>query len=315
MRSVLLAAGAVLLVSGCSATLVSGSVDPTAQAAATTLPLVSEVDPIDPPPHVTAPSTMGADDTGDDEAGDDQAGDDETGAEQTGDDANGEDTSGMDLQTAEPVSAVGTANGPETARLQERLLALGFWVQRTDGRYDLTTRQAVMALQKYHGLRASGSVDAETAAAVSEMTERARGRADAGTLIEVDKNRQIMFFVVDGRVDWVLNVSTGTEIPYERPNANDPSIIERGSSVTPAGLFRTNRERPDGWWAGDLGEIYRPKYFVGGVAVHGANSVPNYPASSGCVRVSVPAMDWIWENDLIPLRTPIWVHGEIPGTQ
>lgn len=305
MRSVLLAAGAVLLLSGCSATLVSGSVDPTVQAAATTLPLVSEVDPIDPPPHVTAPSTTNDDDTGADDTGGDEAGEDET----------GQDQASIDLQMAEPLTAVGTASGPETARLQERLLALGFWVQRIDGRYDLTTRQAVMAVQKYHGLRASGSVDSSTAAVLSEMSERARGRADAGTLIEVDKSRQIMFFVVDGRVDWVLNVSTGTEIPYERPNANDPDIIERGSSVTPAGLFRTNRERPDGWWEGDLGEIYRPKYFVGGVAVHGANSVPNYPASSGCVRVSVPAMDWIWESDLIPLRTSIWVHGEIPVTE
>ena len=140
MRSVLLAAGAVLLLSGCSATLVSGSVDPTAQAAATTLPLVSEVDPIDPPPHVTAPSTTNDDDTGVDEAGEDET---------------GEDQASIDLQMAEPLTAVGTASGPETARLQERLLALGFWVQRTDGRYDLTTRQAVMAVQKYHGLRAS----------------------------------------------------------------------------------------------------------------------------------------------------------------
>jgi lipoprotein-anchoring transpeptidase ErfK/SrfK len=212
----------------------------------------------------------------------------------------------------QPLFPVGTNSGPETVRLQERLLQMGFWVQSVDGRYGLTTRQAVMAVQKYFGLRASGSFDAPTAQALSEMTDRAQGRADAGTLIEVDKTRQLMFIVVDGVASWTLNVSTGTEIPYERPNSNDPTIIERGTSITPTGLFKVNRERPEGWWAGDLGEIYRPKYFVGGVAVHGATSVPNYPASSGCVRVSVPAMDWIWENDLIPMRSPIWVHGQIP---
>jgi peptidoglycan hydrolase-like protein with peptidoglycan-binding domain len=212
-----------------------------------------------------------------------------------------------------PLNAMGSSSGAETARLQERLLDLGFWVQSVDGTYGLTTRQAVMAFQKYHGLRATGSVDGETAFWLSGMDEKARGRADAGTLLEVDKSRQIIFFVIDGTTEWVLNTSTGTEVPYERPNSNNPEIIERGSSVTPNGLHFVNRQRPEGWWEGDLGKIYRPKYFVGGVAVHGAPSIPNYPASHGCVRVSVPAMDWIWDSGILPMDTPVWVHGSIPS--
>jgi lipoprotein-anchoring transpeptidase ErfK/SrfK len=43
--------------------------------------------------------------------------------------------------------------------------------------------------------------------------------------------------------------------------------------------------------------------------VHGSNSIPNYPASHGCVRVSVPAMDFIWEQNLMPMRITVWVHG------
>ncbi len=211
-----------------------------------------------------------------------------------------------------PLQAIGTSAGDEAARLQQRLLDTGFWVQAVDGSYGLTTRQAVMAVQKYAGLDASGSFDAETAAYLSQMTERARGRASAGTLLEVDKSRQLLFFVIDGVTEWVLNTSTGTEIPYESPNKNNPEIIERGSSITPTGLHAVNRQRADGWWPGDLGEIYRPKYFIGGVAVHGSNSIPEYPASHGCVRVSVPAMDWIWETELMPLDSPVWVHGEIP---
>jgi peptidoglycan hydrolase-like protein with peptidoglycan-binding domain len=210
------------------------------------------------------------------------------------------------------LAAVGTTSGNETTRLQERLLELGFWLQSADGSYGLTTRQAVMAFQKYLGLNATGAVDDATAAYLSSITERGRGRADAGTLVEVDKTRQLLFFVVDGQTEWILNTSTGTEVPYEKPNKNDPEKIERGTSVTPVGLHRVNRERPEGWWEGDLGEIYRPKYFVGGVAVHGANSIPNYPASHGCVRVSVPAMDFIWDSGLLPLNTPVWVHGDIP---
>jgi peptidoglycan hydrolase-like protein with peptidoglycan-binding domain len=212
-----------------------------------------------------------------------------------------------------PLVAVGRSDGPETIRIQERMLELGFWVQGTDGDFGLTTTQAVMAFQKYHGIPANGSVDEQTATMMSAAADRANGLADAGTLVEIDKSRQLLFLVVDGTTKWAFNSSTGTEVPYETVNDKDPTKIERGDSVTPVGLYHRERERPEGWWAGDLGEIYRPKYFVGGIAVHGSNSIPNYPASHGCVRVSVPAMDFIWESNAIPLGTNVWVHGEIPA--
>ena len=212
-----------------------------------------------------------------------------------------------------PLVAVGQSDGDETARVQTRLLELGFWLQATDGDYGLTTSQAVMAFQKFHGLDATASVDEQTAALLSAGAERATGLADAGTLVEIDKARQLLFIVEDGLAVWTLNSSTGSEVPYEAVNDKDPTKIEKGDAVTPVGLYHTERERPDGWWAGDLGEIYRPKYFVGGIAVHGSNSIPNYPASHGCVRVSVPAMDFIWESDLMPLGINVWVHGEVPA--
>ena len=70
-----------------------------------------------------------------------------------------------------PVVAVGTKSGSETARAQFRLLELGFWVSDADGSYGLTTRQAVMAFQKYYGLTADGSLGEETA---DEDVERHR---------------------------------------------------------------------------------------------------------------------------------------------
>ena len=145
-----------------------------------------------------------------------------------------------------------------------------------------------MAFQKYAGLNTSGNVDDATAAALSAATEQARATADAGTLVEVDKSRQLLFFVVDGRTQWIFNTSTANGLPYEEEDQNTPGEIQKGVAITPDGLHHVNRERPEGWWEGDLGQIYRPKYFVGGVAVHGSNSIPNYPASHGCVRVSVP---------------------------
>lgn len=212
----------------------------------------------------------------------------------------------------EPLVAIGTSSGPDAARAQKRLLDLGFWLQSTDGDFGVTSRQATMAFQKYHGLPTTAEVDAETAAALSGALERPLARAEAGTLFEVDKSLQLGFVVVDGVTTWVVNVSTGSEVPYVEPNQNDPTIIEEGDSITDPGLFTVNRERAEGWWDGDLGSIYRPKYFNGGIAVHGSYSIPDYPASHGCVRVSTAAMDWIWAEDLMPRGSAVWVHGEIP---
>ena len=68
------------------------------------------------------------------------------------------------------------------------------------------------------------------------------------------------------------------------------------------------RNSAEGWWEGELGELYRPKYFRGGIAVHGSNSIPNYPASHGCVRVSTTAMDFFWNENILPMGSAVWVY-------
>ncbi|MGI9645061.1 MAG: L,D-transpeptidase family protein [Ilumatobacteraceae bacterium] len=214
----------------------------------------------------------------------------------------------VDSMMEAPLVAIGTNSGGETSRIQQRLLDLGFWVNGVDGQYGITTRQAVMAFEKFMGFEADGKVDERTAAAMSAMELRPHARANSGTLVEVDKAKQLLFFVIDGRTEWILNTSTGNGEAYTEADQNTPGEVISGVSLTPSGLHDVNRQRPDGWWEGDLGKIYRPKYFVGGVAVHGSNSIPNYPASHGCVRVSVPAMDWIWDAGIMPLDTPVWVH-------
>lgn len=222
---------------------------------------------------------------------------------------------------ATPLVAVGSRDGVETARVQERLLQAGYWLMAVDGDYGLTTKQAVMAFQKYNGLKASGSVDEATALALTTVAERPVSRSErdgdvrSGSMVEVDKDRQVLMILVNGRVEWVLNTSTGNGQWYLEQNQKDPTKWEIGQSITDSGRFKVNRERSEGWWAGDLGEIYRPKYFNGGIAVHGSRSIPNYPASHGCVRVSVPAMDMIWASGLVPKNTPVWVYGADPETE
>ncbi|MGD9703062.1 MAG: peptidoglycan-binding protein [Acidimicrobiia bacterium] len=206
------------------------------------------------------------------------------------------------------VAPVGKSDGEETRALQQRLLELGFWLSGVDGEFGTTTRQAVMAFQKYNLLPPTGAVDQVTADAINTMPFRARAVSIEGDLIEINKTAQLLFIVRGGRTDWVLNTSTGNGLPYTEEDQNSPGEMVTGVSLTPDGEWKVNRERAEGWWEGDLGKIYRPKYFRGGVAVHGSGSVPEYPASHGCVRVSVPAMDFIWAADYMPMGTKVWVY-------
>jgi lipoprotein-anchoring transpeptidase ErfK/SrfK len=208
----------------------------------------------------------------------------------------------------QPMEAVGGHSGEATAVVQARLLQLGFWNSGPDGQYGFSTKQAVMAFQKYIGLPPTGLVNQTTADFLTNFVERAHAAADTGTLVEIDKAKQLLFIVQEGKTLWTFNTSTGSGIAYQAANKNDPTKIESGDAETPEGLFHTTRERPEGWWEGDLGKIYRPKYFRGGVAVHGMTSVPNYPASHGCVRLSTQAMDFIWDQNLMPLHIVVWVH-------
>ena len=215
--------------------------------------------------------------------------------------------------TTEPevISSSGQRSGAATKAAQKKLLSLGFWLLTPNGKYDETTRQAVMAFQKYYKLRPTGSMNDATAFLLNKMEIRPQAQATEGTLAEVDKSRQLLFLVEDGKTKYVINASTGDDRPYVEPDMNTPGVLIRGTATTPIGTFKMNRERPDGWWVGDLGQIYRPKYFIGGVAIHGSQTVPAYPASHGCVRVTVAAMDMIWDSGLLPLGADVVVYGEL----
>ncbi|MDQ1382228.1 MAG: hypothetical protein QOJ71_2947, partial [Actinomycetota bacterium] len=49
-----------------------------------------------------------------------------------------------------------------------------------------------------------------------------------------------------------------------------------------------------GWQKGKLGTMWNPYYFNGSDAVHGLDSVPNYPASHGCARIPMHIADYFY---------------------
>jgi peptidoglycan hydrolase-like protein with peptidoglycan-binding domain len=190
--------------------------------------------------------------------------------------------------------------GPEVAALQVRLEELGYWLGASDGRYGQLTRQAVMAFQKAEGLGRDGVAGPATQAALAQAG-RVVPREPSGSHVEVDLARQILIVVQDGSTRWVLNTSTGSGESYANPGGGT------GVATTPTGSFTVQREI-DGLREAPLGTLYRPKYFHGGIAIHGSGSIPAQPASHGCVRLTNAAMDLLWASGILPLGAPVLVY-------
>ena len=136
---------------------------------------------------------------------------------------------------------------------------------------------------------------------------RAAGQSTSGDRMEVDLTRQLLFVIRGGRTVFTVNTSTGSGAFYDEPNQKDGGRIS-GTAITPVGHFHVYREFSDGWEPGQLGDLYRPKYFTGGVAIHGAPRIPSVPASHGCVRVTTTFMDFVWAANLMPMGSEVWTH-------
>ncbi len=207
-----------------------------------------------------------------------------------------------------PVGPIRTGSGPDSVRrLQLRLLELGFWNSGADGQYGVSTKQAVMAFQKWTGLAATSVTDATTAAFLNTTQCKPVAGRTTGDFFEVDKTKQVAFVVRDGKVVYTFNVSTGNGKDYDEADHLSNNRVT-GIAKTPVGEFKIYKERDEKVYEGNLGSLYRPKFVVGGIAVHGSRNIPAYPASHGCIRVANPVMDLIWLENLLPKGAKVWIH-------
>jgi N-acetylmuramoyl-L-alanine amidase len=167
-----------------------------------------------------------------------------------------------------------------------------------DGVYGELTRQAVFALQGVEGLSRDGVAGPQVRAALDDPVGLAPTVGDG---IEIDRDRQVLTVVADGQVRWRLHTSTGHGGQYTHPDGGTRI------AATPAGEFTITRQI-DGWRDAPLGRLYRPAYFNGGIAIHGYPSVPGYAASSGCARVTLDAMDFLWREGAVATGQRVVVH-------
>ncbi|WP_242504399.1 L,D-transpeptidase family protein [Promicromonospora panici] len=272
-------------------------------------------------PSASAEGDTGAgagDETGDgrDDVSDDagSSGDDEqpgqgNGSSQGDDSSDGKSNgnakgNGKDEKDDEPEEPDYIAFGESSDRvgdLQQRLQDLGYFVTSVDDSFGGETQQAVFALQKAGGLYRDGVVGDATKAAVDNGVVP-QAQTSSGKVLEIDINRQLVLAVEDGQVVKIINASSGNGETYEAKG-------NTYTAYTPRGSFAVYREENRMYSSSlELGDMWRPKFFTGGIAVHGSSSVPAFPASHGCVRVSNSAMNWIWDTWGAPSGTPVVVY-------
>jgi N-acetylmuramoyl-L-alanine amidase len=183
----------------------------------------------------------------------------------------------------------------------ERLLSdLGYWTGRVDGRFDSATRWALIAFQKYEARPITAQLTLEELEAIrTSSTPRAR---DVGYAhVEVDIDRQVLMIVDERDHVTALPVSTG----------NDNVFMSDGQesiAYTPRGRFAVY-EKSFGWENGQLGSVYYANYITGGVAIHGYLTVPNEPASHGCIRIPMFAAREVSKQ--LKLGTIVLVYDKI----
>jgi peptidoglycan hydrolase-like protein with peptidoglycan-binding domain len=190
------------------------------------------------------------------------------------------------------------SEGRAVEALQRRLAELGYQVHEVDGQFGSETQHAVVAFQKVNRLGRDGIVGPVTRKALERPRVPSPRSRRAGFHVEADLTLQVVYLVKDGKIQEILDASSASGQTYTVDG--DVRV-----AVTPLGDFQIQR-KIDAWRKSDLGLLYRPAYFTGGYALHGSYSVPAFPASHGCIRITIAAMDRLFNR--LPVGTPMLVY-------
>jgi peptidoglycan hydrolase-like protein with peptidoglycan-binding domain len=188
--------------------------------------------------------------------------------------------------TSAPSPAAPAAPAFDVAAAQKQLSELGYYLGTPDGKRGPAFRSAVMAFQKVQGIGADGTVGPATLAALKAPKKPTLKASSPANRVEVDLTKQVLYVVKGGAISRILPVSSGNGATYTQKDGS------KARSLTPTGWYKIQR-RIVGERKADLGTLYDPQYFYRGWAIHGSNSVPAYPASHGCIRVTRADAKWL----------------------
>ena len=172
--------------------------------------------------------------------------------------------------------------GVKVLLLQRALLRKGFATPVT-GYYDDGTARGVLAFRKTNGLGRDGYATKDVFAMLMRGQGAYRLRyPKAAKHVEFDWSRQVLVLARGGKAYRTYHTSSGTP-----------------ATPTVFGSYRFYLKTPG---TNSKGMVHS-SYFIGGYAIHGYASVPNYPASHGCLRVPIPnalsIFNWIDIGDPI----------------
>jgi peptidoglycan hydrolase-like protein with peptidoglycan-binding domain len=184
--------------------------------------------------------------------------------------------------------------------VQRQLTELHYYAGAIDGERGPALHSAVMAFQKVQGIGADGIVGKGTLAALKAPRSPGLRGSSPADRVEVDLTKQVLYVVKGGAITRILPVSSGNGETYLQKNGHP------AKALSPVGFYRIQR-RIIGVHEADLGTLYDPQYFYKGWAIHGSNSVPAYPASHGCIRVT--RADAKYLLDAIGVGTSVYVYG------
>jgi hypothetical protein len=183
-----------------------------------------------------------------------------------------------------PHAAQGSG-GTAVRALQSRLSQLGY-VTPVNGYFGGSTARAVLAFRKVNGY-------ARTSSASSQVFKRlARGggafhmrHPKAGKHVEFDWSRQVLVLARGARAVRIIPASSG------KPST--PTVFGKYNFYSKTPGFNSHG-------------MYYSNYFIGGYAIHGYESVPDYAASHGCIRIPIPSATSVYR--WIRLGDPIYVY-------
>lgn len=186
----------------------------------------------------------------------------------------------------------------ERLEAEQRLWDLGYWAGPVDGKFDSSSRHALIAFQKVERRSRTGIITLNELNALRSAS-RPIARSGQYAHVEIDLERQVLFVVNEsGVVQLVLPVSTGNGELYM-----DHGQVHRAR--TPTGTFKVLR-KINGWRLSSLGLLYYPSYILNGIAIHGSPSVPTRAASHGCIRVPMFAAKAL--SSLLPVGMEVVIY-------
>lgn len=184
----------------------------------------------------------------------------------------------------------------QQAKLNEIFEGYGIRELLVDGISGPVTRQRLCAFRLAAGLpvgthdMAAGSDEEQALMDATTLPIPFTSSILSPRWVLIDQSCQIMFVGVGAeRVDFVFPTSTG--IPQFRTRDQNRSQVFKYDPAIDNGGWHNSRTYPAAEDNPVNGNMYKPLYFDGGQAIHGANNVPRSPASHGCARLRLEDMD------------------------